>query len=164
LNRPSDTEDKSSWYVYGEQMEREFLGATIDLGFGLMRNPAKKFDVTAPDFVELVPCDLKSCVTVFETADRYGVDPQYAVTLNVKDVENYKKHCRFGIYFYVKYPNYHALHRAEIAWVVRMVDANKWPIHTYQKRGESDHNNNAKASYVIDVRTIHRLTLMKEAA
>ena len=88
-----DTEDKQSWCSYGEEKEDGFVNTRLsELGLDGFTNPAKKLDKYTHDLFVSFQADLKTVRTpLFKARELYGIDPQYAVTFNHKDVERYKR-------------------------------------------------------------------------
>lgn len=152
---PRGNEDKRSWCKLGEEHERDFLIRLFNSGVSMIQNPAKKHDKFSHDFFGMFPLDLKTVRTEFRTAGRYGVDPKYAVTLNLKDVERYRKlYPNMIIVFDVMMEHYSGIHLVCLQSLLMRLD--KLPIHEYQNRVD-DMNGNAKASYVIDCRMFPKL-------
>lgn len=169
-----DTEDKLAWCEqYGN--ETEFLFATtrmFDLGIPTYPNPEKKDNKFAHDLCSVFKTDLKTVRTPLFMADElYGIDPQYAVTFNLKDGNRYKE----------LYPNIIVLF--DVKWEVTEKEINNKiytvkPMHVtvagfltdiknairqagshkieYKRRVE-DTSGNAKTSYVFDIRSLHKL-------
>ncbi|MFN2267646.1 MAG: hypothetical protein ABR533_05165 [Desulfonatronovibrio sp.] len=89
----SDLQQKQQWCKDGEKLEFRFLELYGEK-LGLRLNEAKHYDPTVPDFIHTDSdryVDLKSQTTPFFQARRYGVDPQFAVTLNKIDVDRYSR-------------------------------------------------------------------------
>jgi len=88
-----DTEDKQAWCTYGEEKEDSFVKTRLsELGLAGFTNPAKKLDKYTHDLFVSFQADLKTVRTpLFKAHKLYGIDPQYAVTFNHKDVERYKQ-------------------------------------------------------------------------
>ena len=86
-----NTEDKLSWCEeFGEEKETNFLLQRNFAGTTLWINPDKVNNKYANDFVVHFPSDLKTVRTpLFMANEMYGIDPQYAVTFNVKDGKRY---------------------------------------------------------------------------
>ena len=168
-----DTEDKQAWCTAGEELEREFVGTRLPF-FNLLGgiNPAKDSDKYTHDLNVVFPSDLKSVRTpLFKAQDLYGIDPQYAVTFNVKDYERYTK----------LYPNIVVMFDVNWEITCKVIGSNVYevkPMHeTYAgfladirnawladgcqqieyKRRVDDRAGNAKTSWVFDARLLHKL-------
>jgi hypothetical protein len=164
---PASPEDKSYWCKRGEQDERDFV-AFVAAGHGLsvQPNPLKRFDPYAPDLLlDGSLADLKAQRTPFFTAERYGLDPQFTVTLNAKDLERYGALDEdLAILFWVRWDRLRAkfgrrsyqVRPLEGVWLTRVsevlarVESGDVPYHTYLHRVDDTHGN-AKASYLLDL-------------
>ena len=152
LHGISDTENKSAYCELGEEAERQFLVNSINEGIGFTINPAKTENIFTHDLFALFPSDLKSRFTPFKTADRYGIDPDYAITINEKDLIRYGKlYPHICIILDIHFPHYRATHYAPLFFLRQIVMSGKAKLHTYEKR-VNDTQGNAKASYVFDAR------------
>ena len=118
-------------------------------------NPAKGQDKFAHDLIMGVPADLKSCRTPWrESASLFGIDSDYAVSLNDKDVVRYRElYPTINIIFDVAYPNYKATHMTDIWRILRIIDACEAHRHEYKNR-INDTAGNAKISWIFDVRNL----------
>jgi hypothetical protein len=99
-------EDKLYWCDQGEREERDFVHFLAPAhGLAATINPCKWYDHFAPDLlVDGKLADLKTQRMPFFTAGRYGLDPQFAVTLNVGDVARYQQHSDdLSILFWVRW-------------------------------------------------------------
>ncbi|HEX8331406.1 MAG TPA: hypothetical protein VF622_02220 [Segetibacter sp.] len=162
-----DLQDKSPWCRTGASFEEVFV-AQYGEQLNLVINPAKQHDVYAPDLLNIATNnigDLKTQNTpFFQAASRFGLDPQYAVTFNVKDRNRYaEKYPSIEIYFWVKwiattFENYGkriSVQPMEGLWKIKFLDlltvciASR--IHSYQQRVD-DTQGNAKGSFVLDLR------------
>src|ERR1700761_963749 len=89
-----DLQDKGPWYVAGKTSETVFVNK-YGKKLGLILNPKKKFDNYTADLVNVSTNNLAELKTrntpFFQTVERYSIDPQYAVTFNVKDFLRYLK-------------------------------------------------------------------------
>ena len=102
---PADLQNRAAWYVHGASKEQVFVN-THGKSLGVALNPSKLKDPTAPDLVfNGHLADLKCQDTPFFLAGRYGVDPTYAVTFNLKDALNYgrwgKNYKDLSIFYWV---------------------------------------------------------------
>jgi len=86
-----DTEDRMAWYAQAHIHEQQFVDTRLPaLGMVGIINPAKATDVFAHDLMLTMQADLKSVRTpLFKARELFGIDPQYAVTFNVKDWNRY---------------------------------------------------------------------------
>lgn len=168
-----NTEDKQAWCSAAEVEEREFVGTRLPF-FNLLGsiNPAKDTDKYAYDLNIVFPSDLKSVRTpLFKAGELYGIDPQYAVTFNVKDQKRYTK----------LYPNIVVVFDVKWDTTCKVIGSNVYEVqpmhHTYSgflrdianaiklsgckqinyQRRVDDRAGNAKASWVFDVRHLHRM-------
>ena len=169
-----DTEDKLAWCEkYGEETEHAFAVKRLyELGISGYLNPEKRNDKFTHDLCGVFQIDLKTVRTpLFKAKELFGIDPQYAVTFNIKDGARYKN----------KYPNILVIF--DIKWDTTLmniggVDYSVDPMHItvagflsdirraiiasgkhqveYQRRVD-DTSGNAKASFVLDSRKLHRL-------
>lgn len=161
-----DTEDRSFWYVHGEQLEKqfvEFCNANTELQAQI--NPTKLVDKTVPDLLmNGYLADLKSQNTPFFTADRYGIPAQYAVTFNRKDYERYSRlYPEIEIYFWIEWQQLEyrerkvkymrGIYYAPFSYLKQLIEAGA-PEHSYQRR-EREERSNALSSFVLDVRKLH---------
>jgi len=98
-------QDKAFWVEVGRDKKTEFVERILPgLGFDGSVNPAKAADPYAPDLiVEGHLADLKSQrMPFFKAREKYGVDPQFAVTFNEKDFLRYRdRYPSMDIYFWV---------------------------------------------------------------
>ncbi|MDQ7733842.1 hypothetical protein QT231_14105 [Halomonas sp. SpR1] len=163
----NDLQKKQEWCKDGERLETRFL-TLYGEKLGLRLNEEKSRDPTVPDFIHTESgkyVDLKSQTTPFFQSRKYGVDPQYAVTLNKIDVDRY----------YQLYPGIIVLYH--VNWIaVKMVSGygkttevremegiwaatinkikqmcNPENLHAYLQR-TNDQQGNARDSYVLDLR------------
>ena len=165
---PHDTEDKSWWLLRGEEYEKSFVAlCRSQLGLDARINPEKQHNPMAPDLVvEGLLADLKTQKTPFFTADRFGLDPRFAVTFNRKDYERYRRlYPSIMIYFWVDWVQtawknrrikyYGGFFRAPFAAIAKTIEAGA-PEHAYRHR-EGDRLGNATSSFVLDVREFQAL-------
>lgn len=175
LHKLNDVEDKRAWCEYGAVAERDFVHRTLpSLGVVGFVNPAKIADKYTHDLFLQVQSDVKTVRTpLFKSLQLYDIDPQYAVTINVKDGQRY----------YDKYPNIVVVF--DVQWlpencskVIGGVEYMVEPMKTVRAgflsdvwkaieadgvktieylRRVNDTNGNAKQSYVFDVRRLHAL-------
>ncbi len=145
-----DPQDKAAWCKHGEAAEQRLAGPMLPHGGALMMNPAKATDPYTHDLYVVMPGDLKTIRTRFQTADRYGIDPRSAITLNVKDVERYARlYPTIVIVFDVDFGDYRRLCYATLREIQRAIRADKAQLHEYQHR-VNDTQGNATASWVLD--------------
>jgi hypothetical protein len=161
--------------MYGENVEKSFcVNRLYDLGLTGFMNLEKKKNIYAHDMFSVFPSDLKTVRTpFFKALEKFGIDPQFAVTINLKDMQRYKE----------LYPNIVVVF--DVLWdekickkLIDGVEYSVQPMHKtyagfiqdirtavvmcgnnkveYQGR-VNDTNGNAKASYVFDVRTLQEL-------
>ena len=168
------TEDKLAWCEkFGDETERTFATDRLfNLGIASWPNLEKRTNKYAHDLFCIFQSDLKTVRTpLFKSQELYGIDPQYAVTFNLKDQERYNS----------LYPNIIVIF--DIKWEVTEMELNNIiykvnPMRVtvagfladiknaikadgnqkieYKKRVNDD-NGNAKSSYVFDARLLHRI-------
>lgn len=161
-----DLQDKGPWCLTGATYEQVFVGKYgAELGLGI--NPAKEKDPYAPDLINLKTqnlADLKTQNTpFFQSGIRYGIDPQYAVTFNVKDYRRYKEYYpSIIIYFWVVWiatrfegSTTVSVNEMEGVWMISLTDIEAMikagaPVHSYAQR-VFDVIGNAKGSFVLDL-------------
>lgn len=160
-------EDKPFWCTQGERHERAFVRFVAPAhGLTAAINPLKQFDPHVPDLlVNGQLADLKTQRTPFFTAGRYDLDPQFAVTLNVIDLERYRALGEdFPLYFWVRWDTLQrrfsgrtytvrpleGVWRTTVADLHALVDAGGVRRHPYRNRID-DSSGNAKESYVLDL-------------
>lgn len=175
-----NTEDKPYWVGTGEQAEGPFVEIVCPvLKLHGRRNPAKGHDPYAPDLiVDEQLADLKHQTTPFFKAGMlYALDPQYTVTLNVKDYERYSQNYpEIVIYIWVNWRELQkningklyevepmrGVWRVSLRALREQVESGQQPIHSYQRR-RNDMRGNAKDSYVFDLRGFDRLLECRSA-
>lgn len=165
-----NTEDRSQWYVWGEDAEADFVEKVVPLlGLDIRKNPEKEDRSWAIDLIDHTngrPADLKVQNTPFFTVAKYRYrgercDPVWSVTFNRKDYDNYRKnHPDCLIYFWVHWtqleyrgatvPEIRGIWRAEFSKLAELIEAGAVPLHPYQNQKTDDHN--AKDSYVFCLR------------
>lgn len=166
-----DLQDKLSWCEFGLQEEKAFL-TKYGKELGLEFNPEKKEDKKVVDLYHSkdgVYADLKSQSTpFFKAGEKYGIEPQWAVTFNRKDKWNYehktKKLGDMYIYFWVRWDNDErygvSIEAMEGVWKIKfsdllnLLDENK--LHRYRQR-VNDKQGNAKDSFVVDLREMKKV-------
>ncbi len=183
-----DTEDKMKWCREGEIYENQFVDfMTRYSHITLSINPEKKTNPLAPDL--LVPgygvCDLKSQRTPFFTANKYGIEPRDAITLNMKDVIRYRKlYPEIGIFFWINWQNNKVpnnrfkpieykwgVYFTSIKTILSFIDDGVAKTHEYERRKEStatkmkewgmNSQKNAITSYVLDCNWLQPLISSK---
>lgn len=172
-----DTEDKNRWCREGEVYEKIFVDLmNQNSHLQIWINPDKYNNPLAPDL--WVPgygeCDLKAQRTPFFTASRYGIDPQNAITLNLKDVLRYRSlYPDIGIFFWINWlnnkapsdrfktvPYKWAVYFTTIREILSIIDKGIAKTHDYERRKDSyngklkswgmNGQKNATTSYVLD--------------
>lgn len=165
-----NTEDRSKWYDFGEQLEGDFVPVIRDVtGRDIRVNPEKEYCSWAIDLYDFTvnrTADLKTQTTPFFTAGRYfyrGIryDPAFTVTFNRKDYEYYlQNYPNSDIYFWVdwkqlKYRDVEieyvgGIWRADFMRMAEKIQRNEVVLHPYMHRKDDDHN--AKDSFLFDLR------------
>lgn len=162
------TEDRRYWLEKGRSQEEHFCNA-IAPNFGMWAtiNPEKDINPKVPDL--LFRGELKSISTpLFRAKEKYQLDPQYTVTFNLKDLDYYSRcYPDLIIAFHVHWQQLemrmgdrlYKVQPMEGVWRCTVPTLQKIckdaPVIEYQRRvGDSQ---NAKASYVFDVRRLQCL-------
>jgi hypothetical protein len=165
-----NTEDIRWWYEHGCRKEAFFIEKIAPMiGIDAQINPEKETKPTAPDLlVDGLLAELKTQETPFFTAQRYGIDPQYAVTFNQGDYLAYKKIIpEMDIYFMVDWQQltYHhrstgrnitvaplkSVYRVNFTKVASDIESGRTPLHAYLRRvGDA---RNETHSFIFDLRT-----------
>lgn len=144
-----NNEDKEAWCNLGSKAEVRFAGPNFS-GVSVLQNPAKAENKYTHDFYMLMPADIKTIRTRFNTSDRYGIPSYSAFTLNKKDVDRYKKlYPHIIVIFDIEFADFKTLRYAPLREIHRAIALGKAPLHEYQNR-INDSNGNAKESYVMD--------------
>jgi len=169
-----DTENKLAWCEkYGEKTELEFsMEKMFELGIPTYVNPEKKRDKFSHDLCSIFQTDLKTVRTpLFMSQELYGIDPQFAVTFNLKDGSRYKElYPNIIVIFDVKWEttekeiagkiySVKPMHVTVAGFLSNIRNAIKQSGNNkidYKKRVD-DTNGNAKTSYVFDLRLLHQL-------
>lgn len=167
------TEDKAYWcQAYGTDVERPFAESLRHYGLRGALNPAKEADPYTHDLIVTFPSDLKTVRTpLFKAKQLYGIDPQYAVTFNRKDMRRYiERYPNIIVIFDVKWESceatiggqrykvddMHRIHAGFLSEIQQAILLDGSHLHTYQRRVD-DEEGNAKQSWVFDVRKLHRI-------
>jgi hypothetical protein len=152
MSAPLNNEDKKAWCQHGSELEEKFVESQNFAGVKLSMNPQKQTDVYVHDILATFQADLKTIRTPFKTANRYGIPSEFAITLNEKDIQRYRKiYPNIILFFDIDYPNYKGVRIAPISRILRLLDLNKAKRHEYLNR-VNDTSGNAKVSYVFDFR------------
>jgi len=150
-------EDKSAWVKLGGNAETFFVQRMFSEGLSVMKNPAKIENPYTHDLLITLPADLKTIRTPFRTASRYGFDPDYAITINDKDVKRYlDKYPHIVLVLDIQYPNYQGIHIAPIERIRIAIKTERAKLHEYINR-VGDSMGNAKSSWVFDCRWFQKL-------
>jgi hypothetical protein len=152
MEAPTNNEDKLAWCKHGDDLEKQFLTRMFDSGLSIFRNPAKASDPYTHDVYAVLQADIKSIGTPFRTADRYGFSPDYAITINEKDIKRYsEKYPNILIFLDINYPNYQGVRMVSLGTLKKFIKLDMAKKHEYINRRD-DTQGNAKASYVFDLR------------
>jgi hypothetical protein len=158
VDAPTNNEDKQAWCSYGAELEKQFASKMFTSSVGIVKNPAKTTDPYTHDLFALFPSDLKSIRTPFRTAHRYGFDPEYAITINEKDVRRYtNKYPNIVLLLDIDYPSYKGVRIATIYRLNKFINSGKAKRHEYMFRVD-DSSGNAKVSYIFDLRWFDEIT------
>lgn len=166
-----DLQAKGPWCEKGAKSEVVFVKKYGDR-FSLGINPEKIYNKYAADLINVsskVLGDLKTKNTPFFLArKKFGYDPQYTVTFDLKDYDNYStKYKSFEVYFWVlwiavKYQNIYngritetiIVEPMEGIWKIELADlaslVSTAPIHTYRQR-IGDKLGNSQHAYVLNL-------------
>ena len=166
FTRPEDLEDRMAFYELGDKYERAFVKKMRRKKYNVQINPEKETNKTAIDLLwdgDLV--ELKTRRTPFFKAGGYKVNPDYAVTLNRKDIDTYSKMNDLEIVFWVKWSaqtrygvavnSINGIWTTTVRDIKKMIEAGA-PEHTYQRR-ILDNRVNAKVSYLLDLQQMERI-------
>ena len=176
MKKPEDTEDKESWYKFGEKQEIEFLENIVPhLKMDIKLNPEKEADAGAIDFVVGGKrVDLKKQETpFFKSKKLYGLDPQYCVTFNTNDYRSYiKKYApkNTDIIFWVDWKvlemfginikQMHGVWLINLEKIQEWVKSNKLSVVRYKRR-IYDRRGNAPTSYLLNLLDMKLLVCFK---
>ncbi len=168
------TEHKEAWCRAAESSEREFVtGRLFDLGIAGWINLEKKNNKYAHDLNLNVRCDLKEITTpFFMAAELFGLEAQYAVSVNCKDMTRYRSiYPGIIVIFDVCWQDNLKMERGSMTYTVnamrqthvgflddirRAVQKAGNKKHEYKnRRGDTD--GNAKDSWVFDVRELQEM-------
>lgn len=163
---PLSNQDKQAWIRRGVGRERLFL--ELRQKHPILQGIAPSGeDKYVPEFVyQGQYLDLKSVYKPFYRAgQKYGVNPDFAVPLNVVDVRDCnEKYPGCQIVFWVRWDtstDYEVtVNKQDGVWFLsheKMNElASKAHVHTYQER-TNDTEGNARDSYILDLRHMERL-------
>lgn len=170
-----NTEDKLAWCEkYGIEAELAFaVGRMHEIGLPTFVNPEKKKNKYTHDLYSIFQVDLKTVRTpLFKAQSNFGIDPQYAVTFNLKDGKRYAElYPHIVVIFDVEWKdqcsmiiggtNYevkpmHQIHAGFLADIRNAIVKCGSKKIEYARR-VNDTSGNAKESYVFDVRQLQRL-------
>jgi hypothetical protein len=110
---------------------------------------------------------------LFKAQELYGINPQYAVTFNIEDWDNYTDSYRNAVIIFdvqwrdslsmvindVEYrvEPMHATYFGFLTDICQAIEAGGKKVISYQRR-VNDTRGNAKESFVFDVRRLHRVS------
>jgi hypothetical protein len=151
------TEDKAHWVeAFGPSAEWSVIHRLWAAGLRATLNPEKRDNAYAIDALLELPVDIKTVRTPFRTAARYGIPPEFAVTLNPRPTARYPNHAL--IVFDVDWQEQDGVPAQSGLYLVsvRELRSKQLPIHQYQRRvGDVVNNQDA---YVLDLREMTCLT------
>ena len=166
FTRPTDLNDRQAFYELGDKYEKAFVKKMRKKNYDVQINPDKETNKTAIDLLwdgKLV--ELKTRRTPFFKSGNYQIDPNHAVTINGKDIDNYAETPTLEVVFWVKWPaqtKYGVTVKAvngvwftTVAAMQQMI-ADGAPEHMYQGR-INDNRANAKFSYIFDLQQMEEL-------
>lgn len=169
-----DTENKLEWCKAGADAEEEFVMHRMrKLGLHGCINPKKAKDKYTHDLLVTMKADLKTVRTpVYKAYDMHQIDPQFAVTFNLKDEKRYLDlYPNIIVFFDVMWGgdalrwkdkfgdeySVEPMHRTfggDLTSIRKAIEACGSQKIEYQRR-VNDTSGNAKASWVFDVRLLH---------
>ncbi len=169
-----DTEDKQFWCKEGEEKEIDFVRDIVPrIGRKLIIHPMKSIQKTYIDLLNTetkIVADQKVQNTPFFTAKSYGCNPQYTVTFNRKDYENYvTNYPEAIIYWWVSWKQLQygnndykinvtpmsGIWEVSFSKIREKIEKNLVPLHPYKHRiGDIV---NAKDSYLFDLNDFDKL-------
>ena len=90
---PINNQDRFAYYKLGKKYEDKFVEICKGHGIDADINPEKKTNPYAPDLImNGKVSDLKTqTLPFFKSETKFNISPLDTITLNVKDVERYKK-------------------------------------------------------------------------
>lgn len=161
-----DTEDKHGWCELGSKAEEAFVQTRLHkLGLSGGINVDKIKNPFVYDLTLILQADLKTVRTpLFMAQELYGLDPQYAVTFNVKDGIRYKElYPNILVLFDVRWDTleWHGktvqpMHRTFGGFLpnIRKAIQDCGTKRIQYKNRVDDTQGNAKESFVFDVRML----------
>lgn len=161
-----DNQDKAGWCEKGGAVEQTFVDR-YGFALNLQINPGKQNSKFVPDllFGKSTIAELKSrTVPFFQAHSRFGLDPQYAVTINQKDIEYYTRdYPKMLLYFWVhwKQTDGYGVRLMPMlgVWGVRLDQllllCTEDRLHEYQERIGDEVN--ATHSYVVSLENMKRM-------
>lgn len=160
-NEKQLSKTKKEWCQYGLNKEHEFLKkyefllGDNGLALHITANADKATNKYAHDFVlnGIQPCDLKFQGTPFRTSERYGIHPDYAITINAYDLERYTQlYPNIVVIFWINYW-FEEIRYGTLADIKALcTDRN---LHTYARDIGHD---NARESHVLDFLDLNKAT------
>ena len=91
--KPINNQDRHAYYELGRKYEDKFVEICKAYAIDAEVNPEKETNPYVPDiFVNKKLSDLKTqTLPFFKSESKFNISPLDSMTLNVKDVERYKK-------------------------------------------------------------------------
>ena len=169
-NNELDTENRQSWYDKAVVWEEEFVKKYGD-EFGIIINPSKNADKCSPDLFIMkgsISGDLKMLnIPFYKSQEYYGIPPQDCWTFNVSDMFDYalRYSNNFGIFIWKLFERtkvYNVeIHEEESVYYTSLFELKRIiiknnQIHHYIRR-LNDTNGNSYGSFMIDLRTLHKI-------
>jgi hypothetical protein len=166
--KPGNNQNLKAWRKWHLGMTKIFVnkvapcfGISAKINLGKLEDRGT-VDVLVESGGQDIPTELAVVNTPYYTAWKHGVNPDYAVSFNVRQLETLSAvEVPTLIIFWVEYPSsiafgrrIEATRRVYWNWVskfVAQVRKNKPPMHEYNERKE-DPGENAESSYVLDIR------------
>lgn len=160
--------DKQASMAYHREVVRRFTEAGPSAGLLVSARRRQKGDPPAPPplIVNGRAADVRARTRPIFTAYRYGVTPQWAFTLNPKDVERYRNLSALTIYLWADWHERHYHHGHESRWLGGVWAAPVWklegmlrtaPEHAYEDRYEGD--GHSASSLILDLRQFDAVVL-----
>jgi hypothetical protein len=160
-NPAKDVEDKEAWCKFGEEQEKDFLeNHAKNYDLIIKKNKEKETNPYTHDIWTAFPSDLKTIRTPFYKAfELYGIESKYAITMNDKDVQRYKKYPYFILVFDIMYNDWMSDREVRITslqHILQLISDNKAKKHILMNR-INDTKGNGKANWVFDYRWFNKI-------
>lgn len=160
-NEAKNVEDKEAWCKFGEEQEKDFLdNHAKNYNIIIKKNKEKETNPYTHDIWTAFPSDLKTIRTPFYKAkELYQIESRYAITMNDKDVERYKKYPYFILVFDIMYSDWmddREVRITSMQHILQLISDNKAKKH-FLKNRINDTKGNGKANWVFDYRWFNKI-------